>query len=136
MRTILTTASLALLLSGCVAGPDYAGPPDLGDAAQPGAAFVRAGAGVQPAAPTLAKWWTALGDPVLDDLEQRALAGNPGIAAAQARVRQARSSVLLERANRLPQLGATGIYAMPSCRAWTWAAGKVSARRWIFSTWA
>lgn len=111
MRTILTTASLALLLSGCVAGPDYAGPPDLGDAAQPGAAFVRAGEGVQAAAPTLARWWTALDDPVLDDLEQRALAGNPGIAAAQARVRQARSSVSLERANRLPQLGATGIYA-------------------------
>jgi len=111
MRTILTATSLALLLAGCAAGPDYAGPAQMAGASAPGQAFVRNGGEVQGAEPSLARWWTALGDPVLNDLELRALAANPGLAAAQARVRQARSSVLLEQANRLPQLGATGIYA-------------------------
>jgi len=48
---------------------------------------------------------------VLDELEERALRESPSIALAQARVRQARAGVRLERANRLPQLAASGIYA-------------------------
>lgn len=111
MRHYPLAAATALLLSACTAGPDYAGPPDLGSAATPGAQFVRGADAVRADQPALAQWWTALGDPVLDDLESRALAGNPGVAAAQARVRQARSSVALERANRLPSVGGTGMYA-------------------------
>lgn len=111
MRKYPLAPATALLLSACTAGPDYAGPPDLGSAATPGAQFVRGADAVRADQPVLAQWWTALGDPVLDDLEQRALAGNPGVAAAQARVRQARSSVAMERANRLPSVGGTGMYA-------------------------
>ena len=44
------------------------------------------GADIDPAAPLAGDWWTLLGDPVLDDLEARALSGNPGIAAARARI--------------------------------------------------
>ncbi len=96
-----------LLLGGCVVGPDYSGPPDLGRAT-PNAAFVRQAPGAQSNQPTLASWWTSLQDPVLAELERRALASNPSLQAAQARVRQARASVRQERANRFPVAGAQG----------------------------
>lgn len=96
-----------LLLGGCVVGPDYSGPPDLGRAT-PNASFVRKGPGAQSNQPTLASWWTSLQDPVLAEIERRALASNPSLQAAQARVRQARASVRQERANRFPVAGAQG----------------------------
>ena len=37
------------------------------------------------------QWWSGLGDPQLDQLLQTALSGNPGLHAAEARVRQAQS---------------------------------------------
>ncbi|WP_172451760.1 TolC family protein, partial [Sphingobium sp. SA916] len=57
-----------------------------------------------------AAWWTALGDPVLDALESRALAASPGVAVAEARVRQARASLRTERANALPNVNASALY--------------------------
>lgn len=94
-----------LLLGGCVVGPDYSGPPELGRSS-PQPAFVRQAPGATSNEPAAAAWWTTLRDPVLDELELRALASNPSIEAAQARVRQARASVRQERANRFPTAGA------------------------------
>lgn len=94
-----------LLLGGCVVGPDYSGPPELGRAA-PQSTFVRQAPGAASNEPAVAAWWTTLQDPVLDELERRALASNPSLEAAQARVRQARASVRQERANRFPTAGA------------------------------
>jgi len=68
--------------------------------------FVRAGSDVDSQAPVASDWWLLLGDPVLNDLEARALAGNPGVAAARARIDQARASLWQERANRLPSAAA------------------------------
>lgn len=102
-KTLILFASLALL-SGCMSGPDYAGPPEVGTAS--GNAFVRSGPEIDPKAPVAADWWRLLGDPVLNDLEARALASNPGIAAARARIEQARATVRQERANRLPAVAA------------------------------
>lgn len=96
-----------LLLAGCVVGPNYKGPPSLGPAT-PAASFVRAASGVTSADPALASWWTALNDPVLDELERRTLAANPSLEAAQARIRQARASVRQERANLFPTVSAQG----------------------------
>jgi outer membrane protein, multidrug efflux system len=94
-----------LLLGGCVVGPDYSGPPELGRAnPQPG--FARQAPGTTSNEPALAAWWTTLQDPVLDELERRALASNPSLEVAQARLRQARASVRQERANRFPTAGA------------------------------
>jgi NodT family efflux transporter outer membrane factor (OMF) lipoprotein len=104
MRHPLTHLAPLLLLAGCMSGPDYAGPPNVATSA--GNAFVRAGADIDPAAPLAGDWWTLLGDPVLDDLEARAISSNPGIAAARARIDQARASVRQERANRLPAVAA------------------------------
>lgn len=96
-----------LLLGGCVVGPDYAGPPELGRG-EPQAAFVRQAPGATSDEPAVAAWWETLQDPVLDELERRALASNPSLEVAQARLRQARASVRQERANRLPTAGAQG----------------------------
>lgn len=106
-RFILTPIFLAGLLAGCkTVGTDYAGPPRTPE----GAAFVRAPAAA-PDTKVLAHWWTALGDPVLDSLEQRALRASPDLAIARARLRQARASLRSERAKRLPNGTATALAA-------------------------
>lgn len=97
----------SLLLGGCVIGRDYSGPPELGRSS-PQSAFVRDAPGATSNEPAAAAWWTTLQDPVLDQLEQHALASNPTIEVAQARLRQARASVRQERANRFPTAGAQG----------------------------
>lgn len=96
-----------ILVGGCVAGPDYSGPPVL-NSATPQSNFVRQASGITPNQPALADWWTTLQDPVLDALERRALASNPSVEVAQARLRQARASVRKERADRFPTAGAQG----------------------------
>lgn len=107
MRAVQTFFLTSLLLGGCTAGPDYAGPPDLRGAA-PAPSFVRRDPSIAPVEPRVAAWWNELNDPVLNELERKALAANPPLEAAQARVRQARASVRQERANRFPTAGAQG----------------------------
>jgi NodT family efflux transporter outer membrane factor (OMF) lipoprotein len=100
----------AAMLAGCSAlGPDYAGPPD--DALLP-AGFARAGsaAAISSAAP-LARWWQGFNDAELDRLIERALAANPDMAAARARLRNARLAVDLEQAARLPTAGLSAMAA-------------------------
>ncbi len=109
MRT-LPLLSLALLLGACTVGPDYAGPPKALSDAAGGAGFKRGGESASPAAPALAAWWTQLGDATLTELERRALAANPNIAVAEARLRQARASLRLERANQAPSANASATY--------------------------
>lgn len=104
MRKLIPLLSPVALLGACTAGPDYAGPPTVKTVGADG--FVRAGSDVDSQAPVASDWWLLLGDPVLNDLEARALAGNPGVAAARARIDQARASLWQERANRLPSAAA------------------------------
>ncbi|MCP3733642.1 efflux transporter outer membrane subunit [Sphingomonas sp. RP10(2022)] len=109
MRT-LPLLSLALLLGACTVGPNYAGPPKtLSDAAGT-TGFKRVSPTTSAAAPGVADWWTQLGDATLTDLETRALAANPNIAVAQARLRQARASLRLNRANQAPSANASATY--------------------------
>ena len=56
-------------------------------------------------------WWTAFGDPQLDALVQEALAGQPSLAAADSRVRQAVAQAGLADAARKPTVGATAQYS-------------------------
>lgn len=49
-------------------------------------------------------WWSSFGDPQLDRLVEDALAGNPGISAAAARVAKAQAGLALARSNDLPQV--------------------------------
>jgi NodT family efflux transporter outer membrane factor (OMF) lipoprotein len=100
-----------LLLGACTVGPNYAGPPKaIGSAATPPAGFARADATVATAAPAVADWWTTLNDPMLTWLEDRALEANPNVAVAQARLKQARASLRLERANQAPNANASATY--------------------------
>ncbi|MFT3978739.1 MAG: TolC family protein, partial [Sphingomonas bacterium] len=98
MRSLLLLPLAAL--AACTVGPNYAGPSSAG-AVKPGEAFVRGGAN-RADAPAVAQWWTALGDETLDELERRALAANPNVQVAEARLKQARGALRLERGNALP----------------------------------
>lgn len=106
MRPISASIASLALLAGCTVGPHYAGPPQ---AAPKAAAFVRADP--TPTGAPVARWWEALGDPVLDDLISRALAANPNIAVAEARLRQARAALRVQRAGELPSANAQAVYA-------------------------
>lgn len=51
-----------------------------------------------------AQWWTVFADPVLNGLQQQALANNPGVKAAAERLLQARAQLGISRANDGPQV--------------------------------
>ena len=101
----------ALLLAGCVVGPNYRGPPSVVPGALAAKAFTRAGDAS--AEPPQARWWTALGDTELDRLIDAALAASPDLEAAEARLRQSRAGLRQARANQLPTTGAsaTALYS-------------------------
>ncbi len=89
-------------LSACTVGPDYVGPPGREISSR----FVRVGDAAVIATPSVARWWETLDDPVLDEIEERALRANPNMAASQARLRQARAMLRIERANATPNVAA------------------------------
>jgi NodT family efflux transporter outer membrane factor (OMF) lipoprotein len=103
--------TLTALLAGCTVGPNYSGPPPAAPRAAGSAPFVRAGDMPVAEQPPAARWWDALGDPILSTLEVRALAANPDLAAAEARIRQARADLRQQKANLLPNGSATALYA-------------------------
>jgi NodT family efflux transporter outer membrane factor (OMF) lipoprotein len=103
---LLVLPLTAALLAGCAAvGPDWHGPPAAAPDAAARPAFLRAPDALTPAAPP-ARWWETLGDPVLDDLETRALAGSPDLAAAKARIASARASVSVAKGALAPSASA------------------------------
>jgi NodT family efflux transporter outer membrane factor (OMF) lipoprotein len=106
----LTPLFLIPMLAACTMGPNYAGPPST-ELAGGSASFVRGGPTVQANAPSLEIWWPSLNDATLNQLEQRALAANPSIAVAQARLRQSRATLRLDRANQSPSAGAMAVLA-------------------------
>ncbi|MEO1968659.1 MAG: efflux transporter outer membrane subunit [Sphingomonadaceae bacterium] len=101
MRRLLGTAASCLALAACTVGPDYHAPKV--DVPANFAEQQSAGAQIDPA-----HWWTAFGDPELTSLIERALAGNPDIAIAASRVRQARLQEIEARAIGLPTVDAQG----------------------------
>jgi len=78
---------IASLLCGCAVGPDYQAPRLSLPAAW---GNVRQARPSKP--PVLAEWWRKLNDPMLSGLIQEAIAGNLDVAAARARIREARAS--------------------------------------------
>lgn len=98
MRKIsLLLLSLALLC-GCLMGPNYKKPQmDL-----------PSGNEVNLSVFTNSKWWEMFDDPVLNSLEEEALANNKDLVKAMARVDEARASVGLATADQLPQITAGG----------------------------
>jgi multidrug efflux system outer membrane protein len=100
-------AAIALLLGGCVSGPDYRAPAPgaLGVPVGYTAPVTAAPIGQPEVAPTdLAAWWRTFDDPLLTDLVARATAGNLQIAQSAARLVQAREALVQAGADRLPTL--------------------------------
>lgn len=106
MKTLPGPATLApliaaLLLAGCASAPVYEKPAiDMPAAWQSNAPF-------QAAAPNDAalkgNWWEVFGDVQLNQLVQQALVRNQSLAAAAARLEQARSQVTVSSAGLFPQ---------------------------------
>ena len=89
-------------LAACAAGPDYQKPAlDLPVSWQLDAPWREATPGD---AALKGPWWQRFGDPQLDALAQQALAGSPTLAAAAARLAQARAVVAAGSSAQLPQL--------------------------------
>ncbi|MFN7961492.1 MAG: efflux transporter outer membrane subunit [Thermoanaerobaculia bacterium] len=97
-RRLLAALLPALALAGCASlvphyqRPELALPPSY---SAPAAAAVLADG-----------WWRAFGDPALDRLVEEALGANQDLAAAAARVEEARALLGLTRADRYPELSA------------------------------
>ncbi|WP_419785655.1 efflux transporter outer membrane subunit [Pseudodesulfovibrio sp.] len=95
MVTLLTL----VLMTGCTVGPNYRQPA----MDTPKAWNEIQDSGKEPLA-DLKKWWTSLGDPVLNQLIERAVDGNLDVASAQARVREARAAYRQAGGALLPSL--------------------------------
>ncbi|MDE8654435.1 efflux transporter outer membrane subunit [Novosphingobium album (ex Liu et al. 2023)] len=100
--------ALAAGLAGCTA-PDLGARPDMRAPATLESARSLAGsAGRQAAEWPRERWWTAYGDPQIDALVDEALAASPDVAAAAARIRQARGAAEMAGAEGLPQISGQG----------------------------
>lgn len=104
----LLSAVILTSVTGCALGPDYKGPQDSNTPAQ----FSRAAKdpSMRSSAP-LAQWWKSLNDSELSSLIERALAANPDLDAARARLRSARAGTSLEQANRMPSVSGSAMAA-------------------------
>jgi len=97
-------------LSACTVGPDFRGAPPAAPTAVSAAAFNRAPQDASSAQPLAATWWTELGDPELTALIDAALANNPDVHAAEARLRQSRVALKQQKSNALPKSSASASY--------------------------
>ncbi|MGZ5714658.1 MAG: efflux transporter outer membrane subunit [Caldimonas sp.] len=93
-------AGIALLLGGCVAGPDYVRPQVATPPTWKIEAPWRSGAPADEA--PKGPWWQRFGDPRLDALQQQAIAHSPTLELAAARLEQARALVRVAAAGALP----------------------------------
>jgi multidrug efflux system outer membrane protein len=105
-RSMAASVLLAGLLAGCSMAPTYT-PPSVAAPQQ-----YKEVAGWTQAQPNDAamrgNWWEAYGDPVLNDLEQKAAAASPTLAAALARYDQALATARAERSDLIPTVGVGG----------------------------
>jgi NodT family efflux transporter outer membrane factor (OMF) lipoprotein len=94
------------LAAGCVVGPNYQPP----KAVAPGQWGEPLAGGATNRAVAAARWWTAFNDPTLNSLIERAVQSNHDLLIAAARVRQARASYDVAKADFSPSIDAAGSY--------------------------
>lgn len=108
-RHIMAAPALALLLAGCMSGPDY-------EPAEAGALGVPADWSVPIPAPDeaqtaeLVDWWRMFDDPVLTSLIEQAVEGNTDLDLALSRLRQAREALVVSQSSLYPSLSVSGGY--------------------------
>jgi len=96
-----------LLIAGCTVGPNHKAP----EAKLPETWRNTPEAGATVEQPTdLAHWWTALNDPALNSLIDRAVAGNHDLRIASARLREARAQRGVTAADQYPGVDVNGKY--------------------------
>lgn len=100
MKARLIAIALAAMIAGCAVGPEYERP-----AAELPAAWEGAPARGQKVIGD--RWWRLYGDPVLDRLVEAALAHNQDLAAAAARVDEARALLQIADSALVPSVDAT-----------------------------
>ncbi|WP_419181648.1 efflux transporter outer membrane subunit [Novosphingobium mangrovi (ex Huang et al. 2023)] len=103
-QKVLVAAAAGTLCS-CAVGPDYV-PRQAAQLGVPDDWSVSA----SPAPSDLTRWWRHFDDPVLTGLVQQAVAANPDLEQAVARLRQAREALVVSRASLFPTLGLSGGY--------------------------
>jgi len=130
-RAAFALLATALALSGC------ASLPKVQPAVTPLTADRLGLADAPPTLPAAGEWWHALGDPQLDRIMGDALAGNPSLDAAMARLRLMQAGVDVQRAGLLPHASVEGqesyqrlsenyLYPAPLGGTWRWL-GSVQA---------
>jgi NodT family efflux transporter outer membrane factor (OMF) lipoprotein len=103
-------AFLVFLLAGCMVGPKYSRPavpitPAFKESPPDSFKETRDWKVAEPGEPSLsAKWWESFGDAQLNSLEQEAVTGNQDLKIAEARFRQARSVIRINRAAQFPTI--------------------------------
>lgn len=115
VRGLIFVSALVLVLSGCVVGPNFKTPPAPTQTAYNAGSLphrTASTAGPDGAAQVFdrgqqvrADWYRLLGSKALDQLIQQALAHNPTLTAAQARLAAAREAVTAAIGTGTPQLG-------------------------------
>lgn len=126
-----------LLLCGCVAAP-----PTVSQVAQ----LSPQGLGPAPAPAIAADWWTAFHDPQLNGLMQRALADNPSLQGALARIRSAQAELSGARADSYPRVTIDGEeqrtllsnaygYVAPYGGSWWWVGDLRAHASWSLDFW-
>ena len=97
-------ALAALLLGGCMVGPEYTKP------SAPMTPAYKEADGWKTATPSdhlpKGRWWTIFGDPELDALETEIATANQNLKIAEARLREARALVRFNRASLFPTVSA------------------------------
>ena len=99
----LTVLTFSLIIAGCASTGGIAPQDKQADAAQLDAGSAIRAANAEAGWPA-SDWWRGYDDPQLNAWIEAAVAGNPSLAAAQARVREARSMVGVAQAGLLPQI--------------------------------
>ncbi len=113
-----------LCIGGCTTQPPYSRPQlDMPNAW----ANARASTPVDGAESVRDDWWTQLGDPAIDVLVASALADNPTLAQAAARVDEARAGLGASRARRAPQLDGNGALSRGKSQSQTGGTDTINA---------
>jgi outer membrane protein TolC len=99
--------ALAVMMTGCMVGPKYV-KPTVPMAKAPDA-YKELDPNWKPATPadTVLKgdWWTLFNEPVLNDLEAKVASANQSLKVSEARFREARAQIRINRANLYPTIG-------------------------------
>ena len=103
ISTVRWTA-LLLLVGGCAVGPDYVQP----EIETPDAWHQALSAGLREGEGDLRTWWTALDDPMLNSLMERAHAGNLNLQQAVANLEEAAALRGVARGEFFPAIAGTG----------------------------